>query len=534
MTRSRVAVLVFIAVALGYQPAGGLAQTVTGAGVKNHAVQQTPVPPAYRAGVVLVPVDVRVVDADGKPVTDLTAGDFTVFENGVRQQIAHFSTQAYFEGAPPAPTPRTFFFVLGRGRLNEPAKALDAVIEFLRSRLLPENRVGLLAYLHLVEPTTDHAAVVRLLERYRTLHGGIEDKLARDANRGPGAPSWALAPDTQLALQALFDAPGLPTVLRFPGGAGGLEGLFNDSTSTWRTLEYLGQVAGEKHLVLLTEYGLPNGDYFARRAAAARVSLSVIQTGGVRGPRALTTGRLAGTFDPAPSPNDVLAAMQDRTLAEETGGVASFNQQPDKALDRLASVTSFQYLVGYYPIKPPADGEYRDLRVTVNRRGLTLLYRHAYEARPRVDEPIDVRAMFVKSYMLHLATMPPALAPGIVAHSNIPMKLSRPVVRSEGDARQVTTDVRVDATYVTFTREGDTYSISLDLAAFVRDGHEKVLGEQWARVDLKVDASGYARLKRDGIRHSFTVNVTGRPSQIVVVVYEYEASRGAWATANVR
>jgi hypothetical protein len=168
MTRSRIAVLVLIAAALGFQPAGVL------------VAQQPQAPPAFRANVVLVPVDVRVVDGDGNPVTDLKAADFTVFENGVRQQIAHFSTQAYFEGAPPAQTPRTFFFLLGRGRLNETTKALDALIEFVRSRLLPEDRVGVLAYLHLVEPTTDHTAVVRLLERYRARHEGIEDKLTRD------------------------------------------------------------------------------------------------------------------------------------------------------------------------------------------------------------------------------------------------------------------------------------------------------------------------------------------------------------------
>ena len=62
------------------------------------------------------------------PFWSLKAADFTVFGNGVRRQIAHFSTQAYFEGVPPAQTPRTFFFLLGRGRLNETTKALDALL----------------------------------------------------------------------------------------------------------------------------------------------------------------------------------------------------------------------------------------------------------------------------------------------------------------------------------------------------------------------------------------------------------------------
>ena len=48
--------------------------------------------PTFRSSVTTVPIDVRVVDSDGNPITDLDAGDFTVIENGVRQQIRHFST----------------------------------------------------------------------------------------------------------------------------------------------------------------------------------------------------------------------------------------------------------------------------------------------------------------------------------------------------------------------------------------------------------------------------------------------------------
>src|SRR5436853_559153 len=75
---------------------------------------QTPQPPAqdqptFRGGTTLVPVDVRVLDRTGKPITDLTQADFTIFENGVRQDIRHFSTQSYTPETPAAgsaPTPR--------------------------------------------------------------------------------------------------------------------------------------------------------------------------------------------------------------------------------------------------------------------------------------------------------------------------------------------------------------------------------------------------------------------------------------------
>jgi len=47
--------------------------------------------PTFQAQTLLVPVDVRVVDGNGKPVTDLTQADFTILEDGVPQDIRHFA-----------------------------------------------------------------------------------------------------------------------------------------------------------------------------------------------------------------------------------------------------------------------------------------------------------------------------------------------------------------------------------------------------------------------------------------------------------
>src|SRR5438105_11433000 len=60
----------------------------------------TQTPQVFRGGTTLVPVDIRVLDRDGKPVTDLHDTDFVVLENGVPQRIRHFSTQAYTPMAP--------------------------------------------------------------------------------------------------------------------------------------------------------------------------------------------------------------------------------------------------------------------------------------------------------------------------------------------------------------------------------------------------------------------------------------------------
>jgi hypothetical protein len=118
----------------------GLAAAVLGA-------QTPPGQAVFRGSTVLVPVDVRVLDNKGRPVTDLQAGDFTVLENGVRQEIKHFAVQPLTPAAADSTIPlrhvpgadalaprnrRLFLIVLGRGRLQGPTKGLDALLHFVR------------------------------------------------------------------------------------------------------------------------------------------------------------------------------------------------------------------------------------------------------------------------------------------------------------------------------------------------------------------------------------------------------------------
>ena len=143
--------------------------------------------PQYRTGVTVVPVALRALDSQGNPVVDLHVADFQVFENGVRQEVSQFSTRAY--GATAGVDPRTFVFVLGFGS-HESSGGLKALVDFIRTGLLPSDRVSVVAYLRASEPSLDHEAVVRLLERYRTRYRAIESKLQRDREqiRGPMLP----------------------------------------------------------------------------------------------------------------------------------------------------------------------------------------------------------------------------------------------------------------------------------------------------------------------------------------------------------
>ena len=159
---------------------------VAGAVVSARDGQQKPV---FRSGITLVPIDVRVVDSKGKPVLDLKAEDFTIVEDGVPQQVREFSALSLSQD-PPAPdqklriresalslTPqanRVFLIVLGRGRLQEPSKGMDALLRFVRNQLLPQDQLAIFAYDRATDFTTNHEEIAKLLERFKRMHEELD------------------------------------------------------------------------------------------------------------------------------------------------------------------------------------------------------------------------------------------------------------------------------------------------------------------------------------------------------------------------
>jgi len=244
--------------------------------------------------------------------------------------------------------------------------------------------------------------------------------------------------------------------------------------------------------------------------------------------QARASGRTRGIQILGPSlDGSMMKVLADQDLAEQTGGRAAFYQDAHQPLTRLARATSFEYLLGYYPADPPAVGQYRSLRIAVNRRGVTVLYRHGYEARQRLNEPFDVRRLFTESRILQAAFSSRSFP-------NIPTKLSATVTRGQADVERVTLDMTIDASRVTFTRNGDQQTADVDVAVFVGDAQEKRLGEKWDHIDLKLDVDAYTRVKREGIAHVVAIDVPGRPAHVKVVLYEYDADRVGTATLRLK
>jgi len=164
---------------------------VLGLGVLTAQQAQAPV---FTSRTWLVPIDVRVVDSGGRPIPGLTAADFTITEDNVPQQVAHFSAFAMTpepaaaaaamlrraDDTPKtleAPNRRVFLIVFGKGRLQPPAKGVDAALTFVRERLLPQDQVAVFAWNRATDFTTDRERLAGVLERFRAGHEWIDAQL---------------------------------------------------------------------------------------------------------------------------------------------------------------------------------------------------------------------------------------------------------------------------------------------------------------------------------------------------------------------
>ncbi|MEX2271908.1 MAG: VWA domain-containing protein [Vicinamibacterales bacterium] len=551
----------------------GLASLILGSHVwlAQMPVQQQPV---FRTDTVLVPVDVRVVDKSGKPITNLRASDFTVYENDTPQKIAHFSTRAYVPSMPSedekrprrenpgleidATPQRTFALVLGRGRLEHPAMGLEALIDFVERQLLPQDWVTLIAYQRATDFTRDRKSIVKLLERYREHHGGIETQLQhwfRGLQGVYGSP--LLPPHIVERIEAVFAGNDMPRVRQLAYG-GSVEGelaehrkalLENVDPTTRRltgwehhkaarheleelyaAIEYLRPLQGEKHLVFLTEtafhqFGTRMTDILADMAADARVTLSTIQTGGLptnwtppgynRPPRILSR-----------SWTQTFGVRDARSAAEQTGGGVYLYRRANDALREIDATTRFQYVIGYYPSNPVWDGSRRKVRVSVNVPGATVRYRRAYFAN-RTVLPAD-RQAFVRT--LRVST---AAAYGQII-SDIPLRLSATASKIEGNLTEVRVELLVDVSRVDVSSAGDQASHFLDVAVFIGDARENSLAERWGRLDLNVTGAADVRLSQENLKHAAVLKVPGQPRHIKAVVYHHASDRLGSAVLDLR
>jgi VWFA-related protein len=497
--------------------------------------------PQFRADVTAVPVAVRVLDSSGKPVMDLRPDDFVLRENGVVQTIAHFQVVRELDVIRDG---RVFIIGLGRGRLNHPTGAIDAAVKFVTSNLHPTDRVGVVAYLRVIEPTVDHEAIARFLENYGKRHEGIESRIVRDGSRLIFPLPHTLEAETRRLIDTLFADRSLP-MRDLPGSSGHAASRFNDHGYVRRALEYLRTIPGEKHFVLLSERRYTVGrppedklrDYWSGLAAGALTTLSFIHTGGFVGNApAAYRGRVVQR------PLDATyqwALADQRIVAERTGGLSAAYERAERPLARLEQSTRSHYLLGYYPpANASSPDQLRAIQVSLSRSSAQLSYRHLYVAQAPPAAPEDdaayrrvVSEARIAASLAELIDPPPPS----IARIWWRMRLSAtwPVVPA-GDARTIRVVVAFDPMWASFTQDGEHSVTDMDLKVVADDSVRNVVGQQTVRVSVRLTPAEFARIKRGWLEYELSMDVTSLPAYLRAALYDFETDRTASAQLRLK
>ena len=518
----------------------------------------------------MVPLDVRVLDERGQPVTDLQAEDFIVVEDGVPQVIRQFSrlelTAAPVSGehgptfrtaaetAPEPPNQRVFLIVLGRGRLQGPSRGLDALLEFVEDRLLPQDQVAVLAYNRATDFTADRRPILEVLSRFKDGNGRIEAKLGHWYSGPPGNGEDRLPDQVQPLIDDLFAGPHAGRFRQIPPGriadarrladdfergvekaeSVGIESFDSyvsnaratrqDLGSIYPGIEYLRFIEGEKRLIYVSTDGLflPRVEDDLSLAAVAndaRVAIDTIQTGGLYadppGLRSLSERSWQHTW----------AISAIRNVSDHTGGRAFAYRYAREALDAIDRTTRSGYLLGYVPDNQVQDGAYRRIEVKVARRGARVLHRRGYYARAQLI-PYDRRQFMTFSRILSATAFPEDIDD---------IRLDLDARMSDGaSGSEVAVRGTIGADRIVLEPKATVHTGRLEVALFALDRRNRLMGERWFSLDLSLDAREHQAVLHDGVRLEGRVPIRGDTTRIKVVIYDFAADLVGSATIPVR
>lgn len=327
--------------------------------------QELPEPqPVFPAETELVTVDAVVLNRQGGQVTGLRASDFTLSEDGVRQEIVSFEAVQR-----PAPT----------GPVGPPeADALPPRVSSNRAAVAGSTRTFLVVFddLHMGPAETARArgAVAPLLQSTAEA-----DRVTLVATSGT---SWwhARMPDGREGL--------LRIVRRLRGRAG----TRDDDDALRVTLEVLVRalaslegVRGRKSVLFLSggfAYDPTCAGLFHEAVTEARRVNAVIYFVDARGLVALPP---SGTRGSQSVGSPLAGSAGSASLAWDTGGfsVEDRNDLADGAR-AIARESSSYYLLGYMPPERGRDG-FRHIEVKVAREGVRVRARRGYYATTSRD-----------------------------------------------------------------------------------------------------------------------------------------------------
>jgi VWFA-related protein len=467
--------------------------------------------PPIRVSTELVLVNVVARDKKGNLVRDLKKEDFTLYEDGRKQDISSFdfedmdrapmSADASVSGAAPGTLLRSgkapptleargrrllvLFFDFSAMQPEEIDRSIEAAKKFINTKMQPADLVALVSMatnMHVdCDFTDDHDQLSATLASYSASQGqGFENGLAGTAEGAAETGGSYTEDDTDLntfsadrkllAIQSLVQALGkLPqkkSIIYFSNG--------------------------------ITQSGIDNQSALRAATAAAVKANTSIYSLDIRGLQAFPPGGEAqnaslhgqSAYTGASILNDLNgnAASQDTlaTLSADTGGKAFFDSNDFSGVfTQVEKDSSVYYVLGFTSRNPAKDGKYRHLKVAVSRPDLKLDFRSGYYAG-RDFEHLD-RADREQQLEDELAAQLPRV--------DLPVYAGSAYFRKDESHYYLSVSLVVPGSQIPFVTEKDKDHATIDIIGQVLGGGKVPLGHLRDTVKLAVESAREIRRK---------------------------------------
>jgi VWFA-related protein len=539
----------------------------------RHRLIAAPAPqeqPVLRVSTRLVQVNIVVETRDGRPVSGLTADDFSLWDSGRPQKISFFSvqsSQSLPKALPPLPS-GTF-----TNRLEEHAGAPASVTVILLDGLNTHfedqayAKTQLIKFLEQIQPK-DHVALYTLGPNLRVLHDFTTDSetlvatlknyVGKESHEVEASEPGPEPTSITVITPNVGNAPAQSSTSLTPITVG-LEDYLRQTQQqsadwysmdrTLRTLDALKTIArrlshlpGRKNLIWVSSSfpftigsGTANAENVVRGQRSfgpeieraeqllndANLAVYPVDARGLVGTFGVNTNLSAARSVSArlPSDNPTIEGLGQLTptidtmqeLADETGGRAFYGTNDIMgSIRRALDDSKLTYTLGYYPADTKWDGKFHELKVRVQHSGAKVLCRRGYFAIP--ESPMGGKEQ--EKAMLEAAAEPlDATAIGLtVEESPSPQQNVLPVT------------VGIDTHSITLIQQQGRWMGTLDLLFAQVGPTGQVLKGLSQPIHLRLTDDEYHRILEKGLSISGRLQLVGGVDKLKVIAFDQSSN----------
>src|SRR6266436_3900787 len=463
----------------------------------------------------LVLVNVVAHDKKGNLVRDLKKGDFTLFEDGKKQEISTFDFENVDDLAAAGAAEATVSGTAEQGALLRSGKkapasldardrrlilrffdfsamepeqidrSVDAAKKFVSTKMQPADLIALVSLatnMHVdLDFTDDRTKLLGALTAYTSGQGqGFENGSTGSAEGAAETSGAFSADDTDfntfsadrklLALQSLMQALGkLPQKKSLVYFSNGISQTGSDNQSALRATT----AAAVKANVSIYSMDIRGLQAFPPGGEAQSASL--------HGQSAYSGAAVLNDLNNNASSQETLA-----TLSSDTGGKAFFDSNDfGGVFAQVQKDSSAYYVLGFTSNNPLKDGKFRRLKVQVNRPDLKLDFRSGYYAG-RDFEHLN-RADREQQLEDELAAQLPRV--------DVPLYAGTAFFRQDDSHYYLAVSLVVPGSQIPFVTEREKDNATIDIIGEVREGGKFPVGQLRDTVKLAVDSTQQIRRK---------------------------------------